>query len=420
MVPELKSWVRLAVLTGLLLLISSMCYTSSSTKAIGMANIVVTNAYWGSSPQETVHPGDINVQLSIVLQNVGDDVARGVTATLELNFPLIYTYYIDDTEHPGTSISKTVGDIQAGLTSTLSFTLSIDAEAKEGIYQYKIQVSYKSARELQQINKTITVDVPIWWGDLRVQSVTTVPTKIYPGSKQAAVMVVIANSGRGTASNLQLRLDLKPPFVASSSGSDRLFLGNLPPGQTYPAEFKVDIQDDAPPAQYSVNLVEERDTKLVPVGEVQLYVNEKIEFLIASVTPSDVKAGETGVVIQVALQNAGTVKADSVRVQLRVGNFFSGTLTDFLGTMLAGETKSAYFTVDIDSAAQIREHKLDLRIDWTQEDNALDDTLVLPLNVQSPGFPVGIFAAVAIIVVAAAGYFMYRRRKMKKSQPKQK
>jgi len=416
----LKSQARLAVLTGLLLLISSLCYTPSSTKAIGMANIVVTNAYWGSSPQETVHPGDINVQLSIVLQNVGDDVARGVTATLELNFPLIYTYYIDDTEHPGTSISKTAGDIQAGLASTLSFTLSIDAEAKEGIYQYNIQVSYKSARELQQINKTITVDVPIWWGDLRVQSVTTVPTKIYPGSKQAVVMVVIANSGRGTASNLQLRLDLKPPFVASSSGSDRLFLGNLPPGQTYPAEFKVDIQDDAPPAQYSVNLVEERDTKLVPVGEVQLYVNEKIEFLIASVTPSVVKAGETGVVIQVALQNAGTVKADSVRVQLRVGNFFSGTLTDFLGTMLAGETKSAYFTVDIDSAAQIREHKLDLRIDWTQEDNALDDTLVLPLNVQSPGFPVGIFAGIAIIAVAAAGYFMYRRRKMKKSLPEKK
>jgi hypothetical protein len=63
---------------------------------------------------------------------------------------------------------------------------------------------------------------------------------------------------------------------------------------------------------------------------------------------------------------------------------------------------------------------LDLRIDWTQENNALDDTLVLPLNVQSPGFPVGIFAGIAIIVVAAAGYFMYRRRKMMKSLPKQK
>jgi len=417
----LKSWVRLAVLTGLLLLISSLCYTSS-TKAIGIANIVVTNVYWGSNPQmpETAHPGDINVQLSIVLQNVGDDVARGVTATLELNFPLIYMYYIDDTEHPGTSISKTAGDIQAGLTSTLSFTLSIDAEAKEGIYQYKIQVSYKSARELQQINKAITVDVPIWWGDLRVQSVTTVPTKIYPGSKQVIVSVAIANSGRGIASNLQLRLDLKPPFTASSSGSDRLFLGNLPSGQVSQAQFVVDVQDDAPPAQYSVNLIEERDTKLVPVGEVPLYVNEKIKFLIASVTPSDVKAGETGVVIQVALQNAGAIEADSVRVQLRVGNFFSGTLTDFLGTMLAGETKTAYFTVDIDSAAQIKEYNLDLRIDWTQEQNALDDTLILPLNVQSPGFPVGIFAVMAIIVVAGVGYFMYRRRKMKKSQPQQK
>ena len=46
--------------------------------AIGIANVVVTNVYWGGNPAspDTAHPGDVNLQLSILISNVGDDVAR--------------------------------------------------------------------------------------------------------------------------------------------------------------------------------------------------------------------------------------------------------------------------------------------------------------------------------------------------------
>jgi len=105
-----------------------------------------------------------------------------------------------------------------------------------------------------------------------------------------------------------------------------------------------------------------------------------------------------------------------VRVQLRVGNFFTGTLTDFLGTMLAGETKVAFFTVDIDSKAQPRQYNFDFRIDWTQEDNALDHTLNLVLFVVPPGAPVTLIAVGLIVIAGVGGYFFIRRRRMKAAQ----
>ncbi len=335
----------------------------------------------------TVHPGDTNVQLSIVLSNVGDDVARGVNATLLLGPPLAYIYYLNGAQFTGTRVTKIAGDIDSGRSFTLSYTVNIDSNAKEGTYRYSLLVSYNSARELQQVTNNLMIDVPIWKGELHIQGVLTLPTKIYPGSKQVLLKVGIVNSGMGAAKDLMLRLALKPPFTASSSSSDQVYVGNISPGQGTEADFIVDLASDATFGQYSVTLGEQAGQNIVPIGDLTLYVNEKVQFNIVSVTPDTVSAGDSGRVIRVELKNSGSVKADSVRVQLRVGNFFTGTLTDFLGTMLAGETKVAFFTVDIDSKAQPGNYNLDLRLDWTQEDNALDNTQTLTLVVATPGPP---------------------------------
>ncbi len=402
----------------LFMLIVSIHHTFHSANAIGVAKVIARNVYWGTNElvPQNVRPGDKNVQLSIVLANVGDDTARSVTATLILEPPLEYTYFQDGKEYSATSVSKTAGDITAGMSFTVTFTLNVNSNAEEGIYHYTLELSYKSARELQDMTKSYSIEVPIWWGDLLVQEVSTQPAKIYPGSKQVQVTVTIANSGTGIASNVRLWLELESPFKASSSGSDTLILGELPSGQIYPASFIVDVLDSASFGRYYVTLTEQRGEKHVPIGEVPLYINEKVKFEVINVSPTETQVGETGVQIQVTLKNTGSVKAESVRVFLRVGNFFSGTLTDFLGTMLAGETKVAYFTVDVKSDAQPQEYVFDLRIDWTQEESSLDDTLRISLNVNPPGTPVAPIALVTVIAVAAAAYFLYRRRKAKKIQ----
>jgi len=386
--------------------------TVQPVSAIGVANVQVTYVYWGGNPSnpDTAHPGDVNLQLSILITNVGDDVARNVNATLLITPPIIYQYSISGVMYNGTSYSQLAGDMQAGQSYTLKYTLSIDPKAQEGMYQYSLQLSYSSARELQQINTTVMVTVPIWRGDLHIQGVQTNPTKIYPDSKAVDVKVTIANSGQGLAKNVQLDLILTPPFTPSSSGSTEIFIGNLPAGQTTDANFIVDIAENATFGQYSLALAQATGHQLIPIGQVPLYVAEKVIFDIVSVTPSTVHVGDSGDVIAVAIRNAGSVKADSVRVELRVGNFFTGTLTDFLGTMLANETKVAFFTVDIDSKAEPGNYTIDLRFDWTQDNNSLDHTYNLILTVESPAAPVALIV-VGLMVLAGIGGMVYMRRR---------
>jgi hypothetical protein len=381
--------------------------------AIGVANVVVTNVFWGASAAnpDTAHPGDVNLQLSILITNVGDDVARNVTATLYIGPPIIYSYYVNGVKYSATYVLQQAGDIQAGQGYVLTYTLSIDPKAQEGIYRYSLELSYQSARELQQIDTTVPVNVPVWRGELHVQGVVTNPTKIYPNSKAAVVQVTIANSGQGTAKNIQLQLVLQPPFSPSSSGSDQIFVGNIPAGQTTTANFIVDVAENATFGQYSVILGQVTGNQVIPIGEVPLYVNEKVRFDIISATPSTVNVGDSGDVISVVIRNAGSVEADSVRVELLVGNFFTGTLTDFLGTMLANETKVAFFTVDVDSKAQPGQYTYSLRFDWTQDTVQLYDdySYSITFTVQPPAVPVALIAVVLIVVVGVGG-FLYMRR----------
>ncbi len=389
-----------------------------TVEAIGMGEIVASSVYWGTNPSapSTAQPGDVNAPLSIVLSNIGDDLARNINATLFIGPPLSYTYYRDGKEYSAIAISKMAGDMEARSSFTLTYTVDVDPLASEGIYRYDLRISYRSARELQQVEKTIIIDVPIWIGDLRIQNVVTSPTKLYPANKQVEIKVQIVNSGQASAKDLQLRLDLKEPFRPSSSDSDRHYVGSLPPGQVSESGFIVDIDDDAKFGKYALVMAIDSENGLIPIDEVQIYLNEKVKFDIVSLTPTTLSPGDSGRVIRVELRNTGAVKAESVRVQLRVGNFFSGTLTDFLGTMLAGETKVAFFTIDVDSDTPEREYNFDLRTDWTQDDNSLDDTLRLSFDVKpAEASLTPIFFGVAII--GAIAYYFIRKRKSKKVKP---
>jgi len=411
----------LGSLMFVLVLVTSVESAIPSVKAIGVANVVVNSVYWGSNPLDpsNAHPGDVNVPLSIVLSNVGDDSARDVKANLSIGPPLTYTYYEGDARYAGSSISKTAGDIGPGMSFTVSYVLSVDSNAKEGVYRYKLLLSYKTARELQEVTNPITVDIPVWKSDLRIQNVITLPPKIYPDNKQVQVKVSIINSGKGTAQDLRLQMEVKKPFQASSSGSDKYFVGNLPAGQLSEVDFMVDVDKDAKFGRYPVALSIETGEKPMPIGEVQLFINEKVQFEVVKVTPTDFQAGDSGKVVRVELRNTGSIKADSVRAQLRVGNFFSGTLTDFLGTILEGEVKVAFFTVDVDARAQSGVYNFDLRIDWTQDNNALDDTLRVPMNVRPPGAPV-MLLVLGVIILVGVVYVGVRKGKIKIALPLRK
>jgi len=408
-----------AYATFLLLCVGAQLSTRP-TFAIGRAQIVVSSVYWGDSQATpiSVRPGDVNLPLSIVLTNVGDDVARSVSARLDLTSPFSFEYYQDGQKRSSQSVSVNAGDIQTGKDQRLRFILSIGSEATEGVYRLPLLISYTSARELQEVLITQNVDVPIWRGKLYIQKTVTVPEKVYPGSIGVLLKVWIVNTGQGAEQDVEAKLALDRPFKASSSGSDKVFLGIVSPNQAIPAEFHVDVDDSAKYGDYSVRLLS-LVGKAAPslLGLVPLYLNEKARFVAVNVAPEQISSGDTGVTVSFSVKNMGSVAAKSVRVQLRPGNHFSGTLTDFLGTLEPNEEKTAYVTIDVDGKAPEGDHRVDLRIDWTQEDNGLYDTVTMVFKVKKRPFMVQYAPPLGagLLILAMLLYYRVRKRKSQTS-----
>jgi len=383
-----------------------------NVEAVSAPDVVVTNVYWGTNSLGgvSIHPGDTNTPLSIVLSNVGDAAARDVNAKLVLAPPFSYIYYVEGTRYSGGTITQSAGDLQAAFSFTLRFVVTVASDAAAGVHRLTLIVSYKTARELLPVEKTLSVDVPVWTGDVRVQHVVAVPAKIYSGDNQIAVKAWFVNAGTGSTADLQVRLVLEEPFKPSSGGSDIFFLGTMQPGQVSEADFYLDVGDAAQFGSYNLKLVTDSGSAgQVEIGQIPIYVSEKVRFEVLQVEPKAVRAGDSGVSIRITIRNVGSVAADSVRVQLRVGNYFSGTLTEFLGTMRPGETKTAFLTVDVDSKAQPQVYRFDLRVDWTQSNRSLDETLPVELSVAAAELPILLVAIAAVLIVLVIAIAIRRR-----------
>jgi len=388
-----------------------------SVGAVSAPDVVVTSVYWGTNPLGgvSVHPGDTNIPLSIVLSNAGDAAAREVNAKLVLAPPFSYVYYVSGDRVSAETVDQSAGDIQAGFSFTLWFALTVASDANAGVHRLTLIIDYKTAKELSPVEKILNVDVPVWTGDVRVQHVLTVPARVYPGDNQIAVKAWLVNSGTGSTADFQVRLVLEDSFMASSGGSDTFFLGTMQPGQVSEADFYLDISKSAQFGTYNLRLVTESagSSGQVEIGQIPIYLSEKVKFEFVQVEPKVLHAGDSGVSIKVTIKNVGSTTADSVRAQLRVGNYFSGTLTDFLGTMGPGESKTAYLTVDVDAKAKPQAYKMDLRLDWTQSNNSLDDTLPVELQVAAAELPIPLIAVAVVLLALVIAVVVRRRRKAK-------
>lgn len=397
------------VLSALMILVFVTSFVGN-VEAISAPDVVITSVYWGTNPLGgvSVHPGDTNIPLSIVLSNAGDAAARDVSAKLVLAPPFSYIYYVEGNRISADTVDQTAGDLQAGFSFTLRFVLTVASDAAAGVHRLTLIVNYKTARELLPVEKSLSVDIPVWTGDVRVQHVLTVPAKVYPGDNQIVVKAWLVNAGTGSTADLQVRLVLEEPFNPSSAGSDVFFLGTMQPGQVSEADFYLDVSESAQFGSYNLELV---TAGQVEIGKVPLYVSEKARFELVQVEPKVLRVGDSGVSVGITIRNVGSVTADSVRVQLRVGNYFTGTLTDFLGTVGPGESKTAYLTVDVDAKAQPQAYRMDLRLDWTQSNNSLDDTLTVDLQVTAAELPIPLIAVGAVLLALVIAVLVRRRRK---------
>jgi uncharacterized membrane protein len=84
-----------------------------------------------------------------------------------------------------------------------------------------------------------------------------------------------------------------------------------------------------------------------------------------------------------------------------------------LGTLEPGEQKTAFATLDVDGKAPEGDQRIDLRIDWTQDENSLYDTIAVSLKVRRQPFFIQYAPQLVLVVLAIALLTYYHRRRQK-------
>ncbi len=134
----------------LVILANSFQNAVNEVNAATSVQFIVENVFWGTPPNNViiVNPGDINVPLTVIIRNNSSETLRGVLGELELYYP--FTDYITESNVSKASgqpvesgdVFNQTGDILPSGSFTLTFQLSIDDDAKKGIYYANLTIYY--------------------------------------------------------------------------------------------------------------------------------------------------------------------------------------------------------------------------------------------------------------------------------------
>ncbi|RLI81891.1 S-layer protein [Archaeoglobales archaeon] len=177
----------------------------------------------------------VNSKGEVVLKVISDTDLEDVSAIIESSPPI-----------SALSSEYYVGDVKAGKEFEVTFKLKASSEAKPIKYPASLKFKYKS------LDEYIETD-PVRFG-VRVNpkvnfEVSGIP-KIAAGEEKI-ITFMIKNLGEFEVRDATARITIVDPF---SSTDDTAFLGNLKPGQTVNASFKISVDKDATPKLYALNL----------------------------------------------------------------------------------------------------------------------------------------------------------------------
>jgi hypothetical protein len=211
-----------------------------------------------TSPEKLI--ADTNAaKLSVDINNIGKGNADNVKVKLLLppGFNSSYSY----------SDESSLGIIPEGGSKTASFYADVNENIQEGDYNARLEVTYKDENDDNNTyrTKTLDLDIPIKPAPfLIVESMTTVPKNLTPGSK-AEVHIKVKNTGNKKAESVSLRVfkDASQPFEFNEKSD---FVGKLEPGESGDTVLRFTIDGTAAAKTYLV------DTELRGIDETNQVV----------------------------------------------------------------------------------------------------------------------------------------------------
>lgn len=172
--------------------------------------------------------------VEVTYRNDGNEVATDAVAAIETGRPF-----------DAVVAESYLGDLAPGEEATARFRVKPDTDTLEGRYALTSRIDYEDGDGDQVSSDAIRVPVTVGISDYEV-----VDTRATLGQGSTGVIEVdVKNTGHETAKDAVAHVSATDPF---DSVIDDAYLGDLAPGETRTARFKLEVSGDAVEGDYSL------------------------------------------------------------------------------------------------------------------------------------------------------------------------
>lgn len=178
-----------------------------------------------------------------------------------------------------------IGSLESGKNRTVGFNLRTDETAVPGVYPADLLVTYRRLSDVQASGDPEQPDVTFQYSNVS----ETIPEEVnvvqgprilvqevndgLPAGTESELNLILANSGDLPATELRARILPQSPFI-SSNGS--LPIGNLDPGRSALAKFRIKTENGTVPGVYALQIgVDYLDGKTIRKEELAALVPVK-------------------------------------------------------------------------------------------------------------------------------------------------
>jgi hypothetical protein len=295
--------------------------------------LVVVDAVWGtpSSPEKAI-PGDENIQLSLVVANIGNKPI----CTLEAQITPAY---------PGTALPFESWDgsdriraymmqqIPPGSMTVLSFRLNVLKDTVPGRYPASVRLLYRECTSTQDTLPTAqTTDfftVQIWAPPVTnfleaTWFVDGAERPVGPGTGVAVLKVSIEAPKDTSISNIEGRLSLPEGFrpAGGQQSLSAVYQGVVTAGGTFSLSYPLLVSDQLKPGTYTFELtLRFRNKYGTHITNTIIFPSEvfgREELAIESSSETVIKGGLGYLPVKVL--NKGTASAYNLNLEVRVDN----------------------------------------------------------------------------------------------------
>jgi hypothetical protein len=170
-----------------------------------------------------VFPGDLNIILTAIIVNTGNEEATHLNATLKLPEGIKPSWAKSDNVYVGNAFPDTPMECK--------FYLDIEESTPPGLYNLELELVHDDGKSSLTVPLLISEKA-----NFRIVDLNISPREIHPGDRGIKIQVRIKNSGNVEAKEVVIKL-----VGSSFSGMTTSFLGVLNPNDEAKAIFDVDV-----------------------------------------------------------------------------------------------------------------------------------------------------------------------------------